>query len=32
MQETNGLKKYKHSNGEISQVRIEMAGLGTKHI
>jgi hypothetical protein len=32
MQETNGLKEYKHSNGEISQVRIEMAGLGTKHI
>jgi hypothetical protein len=32
MQETNGLKEYKHSNGEISQVRIEMAGLGTKRI
>jgi hypothetical protein len=32
IQETNGVKKYKHSNGEISQVRIEMAGLGTKRI
>jgi hypothetical protein len=32
IQETNGLKEYKHFNGEISQVRIEMAGLGTKRI
>jgi hypothetical protein len=32
MQETNGVKEYKHSSGEISQVRIEMAGLGTKRI
>jgi hypothetical protein len=31
-QETNGLKEYKHSNEEISQVRIEMAGLRTKRI
>jgi len=27
IQETNGLKEYKHSNGEISQVKIEIAGL-----
>jgi hypothetical protein len=32
MQETNGVKEYKHSNGEISQVRIQMTGLGTKRI
>ena len=32
IQEINGLQKYKHSNGEILQVRIEMAGLGTKCI
>jgi hypothetical protein len=32
MQETNGLKEYKHSSREISQVRIKMAGLGTKCI
>jgi hypothetical protein len=32
IQETNGSQEYKHSNGEISQVRIEMAGLGTKSI
>jgi len=32
IQETNGLNEYKHSNGEISQFKIEMAGLGTKRI
>jgi len=32
IQETIGLQEYKHSNGEKSQVRIEMAGLGTKRI
>jgi len=32
IQETNGQKEYKHSNGEISQVKIEMAGLGNKRI
>ena len=32
IQETNGLQEYKHSNGEISQVGIEMAGLRTKRI
>jgi hypothetical protein len=32
LQETKGLQEYKHSNGEISHVRIEKAGLGTKHI
>jgi hypothetical protein len=32
LQETNGVQEFKHSNGEISQVQIEMAGLGTKRI
>jgi hypothetical protein len=32
IEETNGVKEYIHSNGEISQVRSEMAGLGTKLI
>jgi hypothetical protein len=29
-EETNGWQEYKHSNGDISQVRIEKAGMGTK--
>jgi hypothetical protein len=32
IQETNGLKEHKHSNGEILHVRIEMTGLGIKRI
>ena len=32
IQATNGLQEYKHTNGELSQVRIEIAGLGTKRI
>jgi hypothetical protein len=32
IQATNGLQEYKHKNGELSQVRIEIAGLGTKRI
>ena len=27
---TNGLCEYKHENGEISQFRVEVAGMGTK--
>ena len=30
LQDTNGLCEYKHDNGEISQVRVEVAGMGTK--
>jgi len=29
---TNGLCEYKHENGEISQVRVEVAGMGTKKL
>ena len=32
LQATNGMQEYNHSNSEISQVCIEMAGLGTKRI
>ena len=28
----NGQSEYKHTNGEISQVRIEMAGMGTRRV
>ena len=27
-----GLSEYKHDNGEISQVKIEMAGMGTRRV
>jgi len=30
LQKTKCQSEYKHSNGEISSVRIEMAGMGTK--
>jgi hypothetical protein len=29
---TNGHTEYRHDNGEISQVRIEMAGMGTRRV
>ena len=29
---TNGKSQYKHDNGEISQVEITMAGMGTKGV
>jgi len=29
---TTGQSEYKHDNGEISQVKIEMAGMGTRRI
>jgi hypothetical protein len=29
---TDGQSEYKHENGEISHVKIEMAGMGTKRI
>jgi len=29
---TTGQSEYKHNNGEISQVKIEMAGMGTRHV
>jgi len=32
LQGTGGLAKYKHTNGEISTVRIDMAGMGTRKI
>jgi len=32
LQATNGMQEYNHSNVEILQVCIEMAGLGTKRI
>jgi hypothetical protein len=32
LQVTNGLCEYKHENGEISQVRVEVAGMGTKKV
>jgi hypothetical protein len=28
LQDTGGGLKYKHDNGELSQVRIELAGMG----
>jgi hypothetical protein len=31
LQATNGIQVYKHSNGELSHVRIEITGMGTKH-
>jgi len=32
IQDTNGLCEYKHENGEISQVRVEVAGMGMKKV
>jgi len=32
LQDTNGLCEYKHENGEISQFRVEVAGMGTKKL
>jgi hypothetical protein len=32
IQATNGLQEYKHTHGELSQMRTEIAGLGTKRI
>jgi hypothetical protein len=32
LQETQGSLEYKHDNGEISQVRIEIAGMGLKKV
>jgi hypothetical protein len=32
LQETEGHLEYKHDNGEISQVQIEIAGMGTKKL
>jgi hypothetical protein len=32
LQDTNGQSEYKHANGEISIVRIEMTGMGTRRI
>jgi len=29
---TTGQSEYKHDNGEISQVKIEMAGMGTSRV
>jgi hypothetical protein len=29
-QGTDGLAEYKHTNGEVSTVRIDMAGMGTR--
>jgi ribosomal protein L19E len=29
---TNGQSEYKHTNGEISIVRVDMAGMGTKRV
>jgi hypothetical protein len=29
---TNGKSEYEHENGEISQVKIAMAGMGTKRV
>jgi hypothetical protein len=31
-QATNGITKFRHDNGEISQVKIEIAGMGTRRI
>jgi len=30
--DTNGICEYKHDKGEISQVSVEIAGMGTKRI
>jgi len=30
LQSTTGKSEYKHDNGEISQMKIEMAGMGTR--
>ena len=32
LQDTNGTCEYKHDDGEISQVSVEIAGMGTKRI
>jgi hypothetical protein len=32
LQSTNGQSKYKHVDGEISIVRIEMAGMSTRRV
>ena len=32
LQGTNGLLEFRHDNGEISQVRIEHAGMGTREV
>jgi len=32
LQGTNGLLEFRHDNGEISQVRIEHAGMGTRKV
>jgi len=29
---TTGQSEYKHDNGEISQVKVEMAGMGTRRV
>ena len=29
---TTGQSEYKHDNGEISQIEIEMAGMGTSRV
>jgi hypothetical protein len=32
LQSTKGQSEYKHSNGEISQIRIDMTGMGKKQV
>ena len=32
LQDTEGHLEYKHDNGEISQVKIQIAGMGTKKL
>jgi hypothetical protein len=32
LQNTNGTAEYEHGNGEISQVRLEIAGMGTRRV
>jgi hypothetical protein len=29
---TNGQAEYKHTNGEMSKVRVDMAGMGIKRV